>query len=139
MMKGKLLNPQILFALAQCGHFTKILLGDGNYPYASMCNPQATKVFLNLMPGVPTVTQVLDALSSAVVFQEAKVVAPPDDSFRGVHQEYAKYLPSDVKISEMERFAFYNEVKSSDTALVIATGDTRRFANLLLTVGVVKI
>jgi L-fucose mutarotase len=33
---------------------------------------------------------------------------------------------------------FYQEAKSPDTALVIATGEQRRFANLLLTIGVVK-
>ena len=41
--------------------------------------------------------------------------------------------------TEMERFAFYDKIKSPDTTLAIATGEQRRFANLLLTVGVVKL
>jgi L-fucose mutarotase len=112
------------------------LIADGNYPALTMTNPASVKVHLNLMPGVPTVSQVLEALASATVFQEAAVVAPPDDSFRAVHKEYAALLPG-VKFQEMERFAFYDEVKSSNTGLVIVTADARRFANLLLTVGVV--
>ncbi|RAD07556.1 RbsD or FucU transport, partial [Burkholderia multivorans] len=36
-----------------------------------------------------------------------------------------------------ERFAFYDLARSRDLGLVIATGDQRQYANLLLTVGVV--
>jgi len=137
MLTAKLLHPEILSALAKCGHFSKILIADGNYPALTMSNPAAVKVFLNLMPGVPTVSQTLEALVSASVFQEAAVVAPPDDSFRAVHREYAAMLPG-ITLKEMERFAFYEEAKSSSLGLLILTADTRRFANLLLTVGVVK-
>ena len=35
------------------------------------------------------------------------------------------------------RFAFYDLCRDSDTALVIATGEQRIYANILLTVGVV--
>jgi len=137
MLKAKLLHPEILGTLARCGHFSRVLIADGNYPFLTMAPPGAAKVYLNLMPGIPTVTNVLEALVSAVVIQAALVVAPPDDSFRAVHREYAALLPG-VEIEEKERFAFYDEVKSSDTALVVATADVRRFANLLLTIGVVR-
>jgi L-fucose mutarotase len=52
---------------------------------------------------------------------------------------YKALLPKGIQWEEKERWAFYSDVKSSDTALIIATGDTRRFANLLLTVGVRRI
>ena len=138
MLKGKLIHPEILGALAACGHFSRIMIADGNFPVATMTNPGARKVFLNLMPGVPTVNQVLEALVSVTVFQAGCVVAPPEDAFRAVHKEYRELLPADISWEEKERWAFYTEVKSADTGLVIATGDVRRFANLLLTVGVVR-
>ncbi len=138
MLKTKLLHPEILGVLGQCGHFSRVLVADGNYPFATMSLPATRKVFLNLMPGVPTVSQVLEALVSVAPIQSAMVVAPPDDSFRAIHREYARILPPDTPMEEKERFAFYAEVKSSDTALIIATADIRRFANLLLTIGVVK-
>ncbi|MBI4977605.1 MAG: RbsD or FucU transport [Spirochaetes bacterium] len=138
MLTSKLLNPEIIGTLASCGHFSRVLIADGNFPVATMSLPTTKKVFLNLMPGVPTVTQVLEALVSAAVFQSAAVVAPPEDQFRAVHAEYRTLLPADIQWEEKERWAFYGDVKSTDTALIIATGDTRRFANLLLTVGVVK-
>ena len=138
MLKSKLIHPEILGVLASCGHFSRVLIADGNYPAATMSLPTTRKVFLNLMPGVPTVTQVLEALVSAVPVQAAFVVAPPEDRFRAVHEEYRRLLPAEVVWEEKERWAFYGEVKSPDTALIIATGDIRRFANLLLTMGVVK-
>jgi len=36
------------------------------------------------------------------------------------------------------RMEFYEKVKEPETTLVIATGEQRRFANLLLTIGVIK-
>ncbi len=138
MIRGTLIHPEILGTLAACGHFSRIMIADGNFPVATMTNPAARKVYLNLMPGVPTVTQVLEAILSVTVVQAACVVAPPEEAFRAVHKEYRKLLPVDVAWEEKERWAFYDEVKSADTGLVIATGDVRRFANLLLTVGVVR-
>ena len=138
MIKGKLIHPEILGTLAACGHFSRIMIADGNFPVATMTHPGARKVFLNLMPGVPTVTQVLEAIVSVTVVQAAQVVAPPEEVFRAVHKEYRALLPPEIEWEEKERWAFYDEVKSASTGLVIATGDVRRFANLLLTVGVVK-
>ena len=37
----------------------------------------------------------------------------------------------------MGRFEFYDAARDSDVALVIATGEQRVYANLLLTIGVV--
>lgn len=138
MLKTKLLHPQILHALAGCGHFSRVLVADGNYPVATMSLPQTPRVFLNLMPDVPTVTQVLEALVTAVPLQEALLVSPPEESLRAAAREYAGVLPQDLPRREVAREEFYAAVKSSDTGLIIATADTRRFANILLTVGVVR-
>lgn len=138
MLKTKLLHPEILDVLGRCGHFARILIADGNFSFATKPLPGARRVYLNLMPGVPTVTQVLEALVETIPFQAALAVAPPEEHFRAVHAEYRKLLPPEIAWSEKDRDSFYLEVQSPDTALVIATGDTRRFANLLLTVGVVK-
>jgi L-fucose mutarotase len=37
----------------------------------------------------------------------------------------------------MERFAFYDAARDPDLALVIASGERRIFANILITIGVV--
>lgn len=137
MLKGKLLHPQILDVLGRCGHYSRILIADGNYPYASLSRPEATKVYLNLMPGVPRTTQVLEALLDSLVIQDASVVQVPEGESAAVQDEYARML-GEVPITRLERQAFYDAVCSPMTALVIATAEPRRFANLLLTVGVIK-
>jgi L-fucose mutarotase len=41
-----------------------------------------------------------------------------------------------AKILEVPRFDFYAEAKTDDVCCVVATGDQRLYANLLLTIGV---
>ena len=42
-----------------------------------------------------------------------------------------------ISLDRVGRFNFYEDCKSPDVALIIATGEQRIFANLLLTIGVV--
>lgn len=139
MLKTKLLHPEILRALGTSGHFSQILIADGNYPFVSRSGVDATKVYLNLMPGIPKTTDVLEALLEICPFQDAVVMQIPNGEKAPVHEEYQTMLPSGIAIRSLERQAFYNAVCSPLTSLVIATGETRRFANLLLTIGVVKL
>ncbi|HYE21660.1 MAG TPA: RbsD/FucU domain-containing protein, partial [Tepidisphaeraceae bacterium] len=74
MLKSKLLHPDILAIIARGGHHSKILIADGNYPAASTLGPNAELVSLQLMPGVPTVTQVLEAVLSAVPVERANTM-----------------------------------------------------------------
>jgi L-fucose mutarotase len=134
-----LLHPEILQALGRSGHFSQVLIGDGNYPFASRRGPNAAMVYLNLMPGIPKTTDVLEALLDAIPIQDAAVMQAPDDAEAPVQAEYAKMLPPGLSIKRLERYAFYDAVCSPLTSLIIATGETRRFANLLLTIGVVKL
>lgn len=55
MLKGKLIHPDIMAALALCGHGDKVLIADGNYPLDSKSG-EAETVYLGLTPGLPTVT-----------------------------------------------------------------------------------
>ena len=49
MLKGKLIHPDIMAALALCGHGDKVLIADGNYPLDSKTG-QAETVYLGLTP-----------------------------------------------------------------------------------------
>ena len=59
-------TPKINEVLGRAGHHAKILIADGNYPASSKRGPNAELICLNLMPGVVTCTQVLEAVISAV-------------------------------------------------------------------------
>src|SRR5260370_42621578 len=76
MLKSRLLHPEILEALGRAGHSSKILIADGNYPFATQLGPGARLVSLNLSPGLVNATQVLEALVSAVPIEEATVMEP---------------------------------------------------------------
>ena len=136
MLKGKLLHPEILGIIGQAGHGSKILIADGNYPFSTGSLSETPIVFLNLSPGLCTVTQVLDALLDAIEVEAAEVMVPDDGSRPPIFAEFENKLPESIKLTDRGRFEFYNLVKSSDTALVIATGEQRIYANLLLTIGV---
>ena len=66
MLKHRLIHPKINEVLGRAGHHGKILIADGNYPASSKKGPNAELVCLNLMPGVVTCTQALEAVLSAV-------------------------------------------------------------------------
>lgn len=136
MLKTTLLHPEILHALASAGHGSRVLISDGNYPHVTASPPAAAKVFLNLAPGVLNITDVLRVLVEAIPIEAAHVMALPDDSEPPVWNEYRALLPENP-LEIMERFAFYDAARQPDIALLIATADQRRCANLLLTIGMV--
>ena len=76
MLKGMLIHPEILAVLGRSGHTSRILVADGDYPFASKLGPRATLVNLNLMPGLVSCTQALEALLAAIVVERAQVMEP---------------------------------------------------------------
>ena len=139
MLKSKLLHPEILRVLASSGHSSQVLIADGNYPFISRSGSRASTVYLNLMPGIPKATDVLEALLDMIPIQEAAVMQTPNGEQAPIHAEFRAMLPPGLEIKCLERYAFYDAASSPLTSLVVATAETRRFANLLLTIGVVKL
>jgi L-fucose mutarotase len=137
MLKGKLLHPEILDALGRAGHGSKVLIADGNYPFATGVGPRARQVFLNLSPGMLKVTDVLGVLVGAIPIEAAAVMVPPDEP-PPIFEEFRRILPEGMQLEPLERFAFYAASKEESVALLIATGEERVYANILLTIGVVK-
>ena len=77
MLKHQLIHPKINEVLGRAGHHARILIADGNYPASSTLGPNAELVSLNLMPGVATCNQVLEALLSASLSFSLNSVAHP--------------------------------------------------------------
>ena len=137
MLKYQLLHPEILAALGGAGHGSKVLIADGNYPFATRAHPNARRVYLNLAPGLVTVTDVLRVLVGAIPIEMAQVMVPESGAEPSIFGEFRAILPADLELQKLGRFEFYDAARDPDTALVIATGEQRIYANLLLTVGVV--
>jgi L-fucose mutarotase len=136
MLKTQLLHPQILNTLAQSGHGSGVLIADGNYPFVTGTNPNAERVYLNLRPGLVSVTDVLEAMLTAIPVEAAHGMMPDDGNEPPIFAEFRKLLGG-MEIQRLERFAFYEKAKGKDVSLVVATGEQRIYANILLTIGVV--
>ncbi|MEW1779932.1 RbsD/FucU family protein [Streptomyces sp. NPDC086777] len=136
MLLTELLHPGILQALAGAGHGARVLLADGHYPASTAVAARARTVHLNLAPGTLDVTTVLDVLLRALPVESAQVMVPPEgEPEPAAIAEYRSRL-TPVPVDALGRFAFYDAARSPDLALAVVTGDTRTYANLLLTIGV---
>lgn len=135
MLTHTLIHPEILDALAAAGHGARVLIADGNFPASTKCGVNSELVYLNLTPGVPNATQVLDVLLTAIPVEAAAVMATADGSTPEIFAEFQDRLP-DLKLDHHGRHQFYEEVESDDTCLIVVTGEQRIYANLLLTIGV---
>jgi len=145
MLKTQLLHPEILATIARSGHHGKILIADGNYPASSTLGPNAKLVSLQLMPGLPTVAQVLAAILSTVPIDIANTMdyertgpyALTEDP--PVWPQFRKTIKDaglKLELEPIEKWQFYKEVATPDHILTIQTADQQRFANLLLSIGV---
>jgi len=137
MLKGDLLHPEILEALAGAGHGSQVLIADGNYPCSTTAGPNARLVYLNLGPGLVTSTDVLKVLAQAIPVEAAHVMRTADGSEPPIFAEFQQILSAECPLTPLERFVFYEAVGEPTVCLVIATGEQRIYANLLLTIGVV--
>jgi L-fucose mutarotase len=147
MLRHKLIHPKINEVIGRAGHHATILIADGNYPASSKKGPSAEVVCLNLMPGVVTCAQVLEAVLSAIdivcvntmMYTTDKNDPYALDADPPVWDEYRAVLRRadlDLKLEPIDKWDFYKAVATADHVLTIQTGDQQRFANVLLTVGV---
>ena len=145
MLKHKLIHPEINEVVGRAGHHARLLIADGNYPASSKKGPHARVVCLNLMPGVVTCTQVLEALLSAVPVEAAQTMMyettgpyalTDDPPVWELYRAAIRRAGLDLKLEPVEKWDFYKAVETPDHVLTIQTGDQQRFANLLLSIGV---
>ena len=133
-----MLQPDILSTLSRAGHGSCVLIADGNYPVSTHSPGSAAKVFLNLRPSLVQVADVLEVLRDTIPIEQATMMAPPDSQRAPIQKELLKLLPAGLPTRSLTRNEFYAAVSQPSTALVIVTGEERRFANILITIGVAK-
>jgi len=136
MLNFGLIHPTLIGALAAAGHGSQVLVADGNYPHSTGVNPSATRIYLNLAPGLLDVDDVLKVLVGAIPIESATVMLPEDRSEPAAVSGYRRALDASLTWHELGRHEFYAAARTRDVAIVIATGDQRHYASLLLTIGV---
>lgn len=140
MLKGipSLLSPELLKILCEMGHGDEIVIGDGNFPAASMANhlvrcdghgvPELLDAILQYFP--------LDTFSQ---FPVTLMAAPPEDAKPAIWGKYENIISKyDVRgnkaVQYLSRFDFYENAKKSYA--VIATGESALYACLILKKGI---
>jgi len=139
MTYTEITHPEILKALAGAGHGATILIADGHFPVSTGAPLETPRVYLNFAPDLLNVTDVLKHIVKVVPIEAATAIVPDDGSEPPIFSHYRLSLPTEVVINKVTRFDFYDAVKQPSLALVIATGEIRTYACILLTIGVRKI
>ena len=145
MLNSQLIHPTISRILGEAVHHATILIADGNYPASSKRGPRCELVSLNLMPGVVTCNQVLQAILSAIPIEAVSTMMTETSGPYALESDppvWADYRASlknaglDLELQPIDKWKFYEAVATTDHVLTVQTADTQRYANILLTVGV---
>jgi L-fucose mutarotase len=140
----KILSPDLLKILCEMGHGDELVIGDGNFPSASIAAFNGARFVRADDHGVPELLQAIMSLFPLDAYAEHNAilmeVAKGDPVVPVIWDEYKKILVAaeggQVKIGNMERFAFYERAKTAYA--VLASGESALYANIILKKGVVK-
>lgn len=142
MLKGipSILSPELLKIIMEMGHGDELVIGDGNFPAASM----GKRLVRCDGHGVPELLDAILMLFPLDTFVEKPVglmeVVPGDKTVPKIWDTYeeiiAKREGSDKKIEYIERFAFYERAKQA--YCIVSSGEAALYANILLKKGVIK-
>lgn len=144
MLKGipPILSPELLKALCEMGHGDELIIADGNFPCESI-----GKDSIVIRADGNGAAEILDAVLQLIPLDRytEKPVAlmevvkgdscPEPEIWKTYEDLFYKYEPDHHDIEMTERFAFYERAKKA--YLIIATGETAIYANVLLKKGVV--
>lgn len=137
-----LLSPELLKIIAEMGHGDELIIGDGNFPAASLAQRLVRADGHSVVP-------LLDALLPIFPldrFVEKPVglmeVVPGDPTVPTIWDEYRaiveRHQPQRIAngFEMVERFAFYERTRSAYA--VVATGEAALYAVMILKKGVVE-
>jgi L-fucose mutarotase len=141
MLKGipEILSPDLLKILAEMGHGDEIVIGDGNFPAASI----ARRLIRADGHGVPALLKAILAVIPLDTYADPNVilmkVVPGDKVVPAIWVDFQTIIADAekdrAKIACIERFAFYERAKTAYA--VIASGESALYANIILKKGVI--
>ena len=135
MLKSRLIHPPLINALARMGHGSRLLLADANYASDVIAPPTAERIYLNFAPGMLSATDILEVLLSATPIEFAYAMRTDAGDTPEIVEEFRSLLPRGTKLDLLSREPFYDAVRDSRTSVIVATGEQRLYANLLLVTG----
>jgi L-fucose mutarotase len=143
MLKGisHLFSPELLAAIYRMGHGDEIVLADAHFPGHSLGVPviRADGLQIDALLSAMLPLFVLDSYVPDPVVMMA--VVPGDTPDPAVEAGYRNVIdtqyPDTPKIIFINRDAFYDQARAA--FCVVMTGDTRKYANVILKKGVTPV
>ncbi|MBQ8374393.1 MAG: fucose isomerase [Clostridia bacterium] len=137
----KIVSPELLKILCEMGHGDEIVIADGNFPSA---NYGQRVIRADGHGGAAILEAVLSLIPLDTYAEENMILMQLTPSDVGkinpvIWEEYksiATAKDDNVRVGNMERFAFYERAKQAYA--VIATGEGAVYANIILKKGVIK-
>lgn len=124
MLKTGILNPQINSLLSRIRHTNTVVIADRGFPFW----PQIEIIDLSLVDDIPTVLDVLNAVTANFVIGKAWMASEfRDGASEGVLHAYTTLLPS---IDFEEHIKFKRRVPFAIG--LIRTADTIPYSNVIL-------
>ena len=134
----KILSPDLLKVLCEMGLGDEIVIADGNFPAASNAHVLIRADGTNTCDMLDAVLEVypLDQYDSNnfVLMQKCSGDRADTSIWKSYEAILSKYEP-DAEMSFEERFDFYERAKKAYA--IIATGEEKQYANIILKKGCV--
>jgi len=135
-----IISPELIKTLMEMGHGDELVLGDGNFPAASLAKrlvrcdghnvPDLLDAILQLFP--------LDAyVEHPVMLMDTGPGEARPEIWARYEEIVAKNGGTAEQVTYLERFEFYERAKQAYA--VVATGETAIYANIILKKGVVTV
>lgn len=141
MLHQQLTQPDILAALARCGHGDVIAIVDCNYPALARRDHHVSLVNLNITHQVVETPFMINLLAQTIPIEGCAIPVPPEDAVSGkrraVHEAIVQAVTAssaDVAVEEIPPQDFYVRTSSPNLALMIVTGERSHYGSALLTV-----
>lgn len=143
MLKGisPLVSPELLKVLAEMGHGDEIVIGDGNFPAATMgkrcvrCDGHGADAMLD---AILRLLPLDDFVEAPVTLMQVVPGSAPDGEppiWGAFRKTVARHEPQ-AKIGFEERFAFYE--RSRKAFATVQTGEGALYACVILKKGVIR-
>jgi D-ribose pyranase len=127
--KSGIIHPDLSRALAELGHGHQVCIADAGLPIP----PGVERIDLAYRLGSPTFIDVLNALAAELVVEEMTVADEAAEHCPEIIAALGAAFP-DVDTRSVSHEQFKRE--TNDARVVIRTGETTPYANVLLTSGV---
>lgn len=135
-----ILSPELVKVLMEMGHGDEIVFGDRNFPSASMAKKLIRYDGVKIKPLLKDVLKLfpLDYIKEPVTLmeipKESDYTGDISNDYRIITQKATEAFV--IELNYEKREDFYERARKAYA--IIATGETERFANIIIRKGIIK-